>query len=93
MFETHSLIVQEPADKAELTPGERGVLGALIRAISLHGNPSVAEIADCATATVFSAPSAPMIHKYLRRLERKGYVELKPRRARSIRLLRTGNEE
>lgn len=88
-METVSLL---PVSAQPLTKGERGVLAALKRAIRAHGNPSLREIAACAEVTCYSLPSVPMIHRYLRRLEAKGFVELPPpNRARSIKLVRRSN--
>lgn len=66
-----------------LTKTERDVLRGLKKAIRLHGNPSLKEIAALAGRTYH----APSVHKYLRQLAAKGYVLMgEARRPRSIRL-------
>lgn len=77
-------------DKTGLTRGELGALQALERAIARYRNPSLREIASCASTMTY----ASAIHLYLRRLEAKGYVRLPARHVhRSITLLRPAPKE
>jgi SOS-response transcriptional repressor LexA len=73
----------KPPNDSELTRCERDVLLGLERAIKLHGQPSLDEIAQLAGPTYW----ASTVHKYLKQLERKGYVTMSPRRSRGVRLV------
>jgi SOS-response transcriptional repressor LexA len=68
-----------------LNDTEQELLLGLERAIRLHGNPSLREIAAVAGIGWY----ASSVHKYLRRLAAKGYVlmPIPPGRQRGIRLL------
>jgi predicted transcriptional regulator len=72
--------------EASLTTRERGALTGLIRANEQYGNPSLQEIAQMSGKGYYAAN----IHRFLRSLEAKGYVELGPfgRHRASIRVLK-----
>lgn len=76
---------QEPRRRKRetLTNGEREVLAALKRAIREHGQPTVREIAALAGSNHYAAT----VHRNLKRLAEKGYVEM-TRKFRGVRLVR-----
>jgi hypothetical protein len=96
LYETITLLPQvayraprrrAPTDDEQLTPGERRIWLAVREAFDKYGNPSLEEIALCCGR---GKDFASDVHKYLRRLAKKGYVKLPPfRHPRSLQLLKT----
>ena len=83
-------------DPTRLSRQESDTLRGLEEAIRRHGNPSLAEIAECASegSSTGKGYYGSTVHTYLHRLADRGYVSFpEGLRPRGIRLLKREGEE